>query len=135
MAYPTRLLIKIIYPGISSILLFLSRLLIKIIYPDKWHLINPTLSVQFISSQFCYCPLIWMCHSRKIHRQINPIHQRALCIIYMDNASSFDELLEKSESVSIHNRNQDLLVSITEICSIWLLKSIRPCIIHHPHNV
>ena len=25
----------------------------------------------FITSQFGYCPLIWMCHSRKIHRQID----------------------------------------------------------------
>ena len=46
-----------------------------------------------------------MCHSRKIHRQIDKIHERALRIVYMDNVSSFDELLIKSKSVSIHTRN------------------------------
>ena len=46
--------------------------------------------------------LIWMCHSRKIHRQINKIHERALRIVYTGNASPFNELLEKSGSVSIH---------------------------------
>ena len=30
----------------------------------------------FITSQFGYCPLIWMCHSRNIHRQIDNIHER-----------------------------------------------------------
>ena len=54
----------------------------------------------FITSQFGYCPLIWMCHSRKILRQINKIHERALRIVYMGNASSFDELLEKLGSAS-----------------------------------
>ena len=49
----------------------------------------------FITSQFGYCPLIWMCHNRNIHRQINKIHERALRIVYVDNNSSFDELLKK----------------------------------------
>ena len=67
----------------------------------------------FITSQFGYCPLIWMCHSRKIHRQIDKIHERALRIVYMDNVSSFDELLVKSKSVSIHTRNlQHLAIEI-----------------------
>ena len=67
----------------------------------------------FITSQFGYRPLIWMCHSRKIHRQIDKIHERALRIVYMDNVSSFDELLVKSKSVSIHTRNlQHLAIEI-----------------------
>ena len=67
----------------------------------------------FITSQFGYCPLIWMCHSRKIHRQIDKIQERALRIVYMDNVSSFDELLVKSKSVSIHTRNlQHLAIEI-----------------------
>ena len=43
--------------------------------------------------------------NRNIHRQINKIHERALHIVYVDNNSSFDELLKKSESVSMHHRN------------------------------
>ena len=62
----------------------------------------------FITSQFGYCPLIWMCH-----RQIDKIHGRALRIVYMDNVSYFDELLVKSKSVSLHTRNlQHLAIEI-----------------------
>ena len=32
----------------------------------------------FIESQFSYCPLIWMFHSRKLNHKINHIHERAL---------------------------------------------------------
>ena len=63
----------------------------------------------FISSQLNYCPLIWMCHSRGIHTQINRIHERALTIVYKDNTLSFEKLLEKSGSVTIHHRNIQLL--------------------------
>ena len=50
-----------------------------------------------------------MCHSRTIHSILNNIHERALRIVYEDNISSFALLLEKSESVSIHNRNLQAL--------------------------
>ena len=63
----------------------------------------------FITSQFNYCPLIWMCHSRTTNAQINKIHERALRIVYADNTSSFEQLLNKSESVSIHHRNIQFL--------------------------
>ena len=63
----------------------------------------------FIHSQFNYCPLIWMCHSRTVHSLINNIHERALRIVYKDNISSFTQLLEKSGSVSIHHRNLQAL--------------------------
>ena len=59
----------------------------------------------FICSQFSYCPLIWMSHSRTIHSIINNIRERALRIVYKDNISSFVLLLETSGSVSIHHRN------------------------------
>ena len=61
----------------------------------------------FISSQFNYCPL-WMLHSRPINLKINKIHHRALSIAYRDNNSSFESLLEKSGSVTIHHRNWQL---------------------------
>ena len=32
----------------------------------------------FIQSQFNYCPLIWMFHSRTIYNKINRLHERAL---------------------------------------------------------
>ena len=59
----------------------------------------------FFTSQFSYCPLIWMCHSRANNRKINMLHERCLRIIYNDKQSSFTELLNKDSSVSIHIRN------------------------------
>ena len=38
----------------------------------------------FSTSQFSYCPLIWMCHSRTNNRKINMLHERYLRIIYND---------------------------------------------------
>ena len=65
----------------------------------------------FISSQFNDCPLVWMCHSRSLNTQINNIHHRALRIVYRDHTSSFETLLEKSGSISIHHRNIQLLAT------------------------
>ena len=59
----------------------------------------------FVTSQFSYCPLIWMFHSRRLNNKINSIHERALKITYQDNTSTFQELLNKDNSVSIHHRN------------------------------
>ena len=59
----------------------------------------------FFSSQFNYSPVIWMCHSRALNKKINRLHERSLCIIYNDKTSTFKELLEKANSVSIHYRN------------------------------
>ena len=59
----------------------------------------------FITSQFNYCPLVWMCHSREINNRINNIHYRALRIVYNDNTSSFEDLLRKDGSVTIHQEN------------------------------
>ena len=60
-----------------------------------------------ISYNLCkalYIPL-WMNHSRTLNNCINVLHKRALSLVYNDFASSFSELLEKGESVTIHHRN------------------------------
>ena len=49
----------------------------------------------FVTSQFQYCPLVWMFHSRKMNNKINRLHERALRIAYKDHASSFESLLKK----------------------------------------
>ena len=59
----------------------------------------------FIESQFGYCPLVWMFHSRGLNNKIDRIHERALRITYNDKSSSQGELLIKDRSVTIHNRN------------------------------
>ena len=35
----------------------------------------------FVESQFNYCPLVWMFHSRHINERINNIHERALRVV------------------------------------------------------
>ena len=59
----------------------------------------------FIQSQFSYNPLTWMFHGRKANNRINHIHERALRIVYDDQKSSFQKLLQKDNSCCIHYRN------------------------------
>ena len=61
----------------------------------------------FTTSQFGYCPLIWMFHSRALNNKINSIHERALRTTYND--SKIEELLNKDNSVSIHHENLQVL--------------------------
>ena len=65
----------------------------------------------FFNSQFSYYPLIWICHSRIINKKINRQHERCLRIIYCDLQLSFEELPEKDSSVSIHERNIQMLAT------------------------
>ena len=63
----------------------------------------------FFLSQFSYSPLVWMCHSRQLNTRINNLHYRALRLVYQDENSSFEELLQKDGSVTIHHRNLQFL--------------------------
>ena len=65
----------------------------------------------FFNSLINYCPLIWMCHSHENNNKINRHHERCLIIIYNDKRSSFNALLEKDGSVSIHERNIKILAT------------------------
>ena len=56
----------------------------------------------FVTSQFGYCPLVWMFHSRAINNRINKLHEMSLRIVYKDRNSTFEDLLEKDDSVTIH---------------------------------
>ena len=68
---------------------------------------------RFIESQFNYCPLIWMFHSRIMNNKINRLRERALRIFYSDFKSSFQGILMKDNSFSIHERNiQNLAIEI-----------------------
>ena len=79
-----------------------------------------TIMKSFVTSQFSYCPLIWMFHSRRLNNKINSIHEGALRITYQDNVSTFQELLNKDNSVSIHHRKLQVLATeclkFTEVC-------------------
>ena len=86
------------------------------------------LTNSFFRSQFNYCPLIWMCHSRTNNRKINRLHERCLRIMYNDKQSSFIKLLEKYNSVSIHQRNLQILAiemfKVSNSLSTVLMKDI-----------
>ena len=59
----------------------------------------------FFTTQFNYCPLVCMCHNRTVNNKINCLHERCLRIVYNDNKSSFQELLDKDKGVTIHVKN------------------------------
>ena len=59
----------------------------------------------FIESQFKYCPLIWMLHSRIMNSKIIRIHERALRLVYSNYVSSFHKLLKKDQSFAIHHKD------------------------------
>ena len=67
---------------------------------------------EFIESQFSYCPLIWIFHSRGVNNKINRLHERSLRIVYKDNISSFKDLLKKDRSFTIHQRSIQSLAII-----------------------
>ena len=43
-----------------------------------------------------------MYHGRDLNNKINNIHERALRIVYQDKKSSFETLLKRDKSTSIH---------------------------------
>ena len=67
----------------------------------------------FVESQFNYCPLIWMFHSRRLNYKINNVHKKGLRTVYSNYKSTFQKLLDKDASFSVHHRNiQTLAIEI-----------------------
>ena len=64
----------------------------------------------FVMSQFSYCSPIWMFQDRNLNNKINRMHGRTLRIAYKDNVSSFENLLLMDNSVTVHQRNLQLLM-------------------------
>ena len=64
----------------------------------------------FTTSQFSYCPLVWMFHSMILNNRINKIHEKALKLVYKNETFfSFDNLLKRDKSLSIHQKNLQIL--------------------------
>ena len=68
-------------------------------------LMRKTIRKSFVTSKFHYCPLTYTFRSRRLNNKINSIHERVLRISYEDNMSTFQELLNRGNSVSIHYKN------------------------------
>ena len=65
----------------------------------------------YFNSIFGYGQLTWMFCSRRLNGKINKLHLRALRIVYRDYTSSFEELLKKDGSCSIHHSNIKFLAT------------------------
>ena len=59
----------------------------------------------FFNAQFNYCSLIWMLHSRKNNNKIKHLHEQCLRLIHSDKKLSYENLQEKINSVSMHDKN------------------------------
>ena len=73
-------------------------------------------------SQFAHCPLAWIFHSRELNHKIKRLHERCLRVVYHETISSFKELLQKDNSVSVHLGSIQVLV--TEMLRVY--KSMFP---------
>ena len=64
-----------------------------------------------IKSHFNCCPLIWMFSSQRSNNLINRIHEKSLRTVSNDTSSTFQELLKRNRSVSIHDKNIQILTT------------------------
>ena len=64
----------------------------------------------FIDSQFNYASLIWKFSGKGLYLNMQKIHPKTLKVIYQSN-KTYEELLELSETVSIHQRHLRFLVT------------------------
>ena len=54
-----------------------------------------------------------MFHSRGLNNKINHLHERSLRIVYKDNISSFEDLVKRDKSFTIHQSNiQSLAIEL-----------------------
>ena len=92
----------------------------------------------YILSHFNYCPLVWMYCDKKSHDLLANTHFRALKVKENLFSLTYSELLLKSNSKSIHERNLTFLVA--EVYKS--LHHLGPCIswdifkpVIHPHDL
>ena len=79
----------------------------------------------FVSSQFGYCPLIWMFHGKSANDIIDRVHRRALRAVYNDFQSDYDSLLAMGNHQRIHQLNLKKLILKIYKC----LNNEAPCIL------
>ena len=73
-------------------------------------LTSPFIIKVFASSQFRYCRLALMFHSKSCNKT-NYLRKRVLRKAYCDRSASFQDLLRKNNLVSIHLRNEEALAT------------------------
>ena len=84
----------------------------KYLSSDKLRILMKT----YIESQFNYCPLTWMFHSRQLNTKINKLQERALGIVHKNPNLTFQQLLDLDKSHCIHHRNlQKLAIEMFKV--------------------
>ena len=85
----------------------------------------------FIESQFGYYSLVWVICGRQENNRINHLDERALRIVYNDYKSTFENLLELDNSVSIDHKDIRLLsIELNIMLSItYQTKLCQNCLI------
>lgn len=61
-----------------------------------------------VNAQFNYL-LVWIIIAKKYSNRIKHLHERCLRIVYSVYASSYEELLYKDDSVSVHHKGLQTL--------------------------
>ena len=93
-----------------------------------------TIMNTFFSSQFAYCPLVWMFHNQTQNNRINRLQERPLRLVHNSNTSFSNELLQKDNSFTIHHRNiQKLALEMYRVTHRLALKII--CELFNEANV
>ena len=70
-----------------------------------------------------------MLHSHKLNNKTNRLHERCLRIIYNNNLSNVDKLLDLGNSISTHHRNlQNLATGLYKVLNgiSHIMKDIFP---------
>ena len=85
--------------------------------PQKKLLVNA-----FFYSHFNYCPHVWMFSTKDANNKLEKLHKRALQTIHSDydSALNYEDLLSRDNSVTIHQRNLQFLM--TEIFNPSFMK-------------
>ena len=65
----------------------------------------------FFSMQFRYCALVWMFLNRSLNNRINKLQGRSLRLANKDTTSSFNKLLEKENTFTVDQSNNQKLAN------------------------
>lgn len=60
----------------------------------------------FFNSQLSYCALTWMLHNHSNNNKIKHLHERCPRLVYHYKQSSYEQLLDKVESVSKYHKKR-----------------------------
>ena len=66
---------------------------------------------RFVTLQFNYYPFVWIFDSMKFSDRINIIHERTLRFVYRDKKATFEKLLAKGNSATVHHITLQLLAT------------------------